>query len=130
MNIQEQIKGNNKIGELFGNLFLIRNQIHLNHLKITGNGSYAGHIALNEFYDQLVDMIDGLIESYQGKYGIIQITIPNHTNMDSIMILEKLASLTDDGSYHRIFKDTYLQNQIDELTTLTYKTLYKLKNLK
>jgi len=43
-----------------------RNAFHVLHLKVTGDGSYAAHKALNEFYDQLPDFADTLIEGYQG----------------------------------------------------------------
>jgi len=43
-----------------------RNSFHKLHLKVTGEGSYAAHKALNKFYDQLPDFIDTLMEGYQG----------------------------------------------------------------
>lgn len=116
--------------DFFGKLFQIRNQIHIRHLRISGTGSYAGHIALHDFYDQILSLTDDLIESYQGKYGIINLTVKESSDVEPIKILEELAKLTDDGSVYNMFKETWIQNQIDEISTLTYKTLYKLKNLK
>jgi hypothetical protein len=43
-----------------------RNSFHKLHLKVTGEGSYAAHIALGEFYDGLPGHADTLIEGYQG----------------------------------------------------------------
>jgi DNA-binding ferritin-like protein len=43
-----------------------RTSIHKLHLKVTGEGSFAAHKALNEFYDALPDHADTLIEGYQG----------------------------------------------------------------
>jgi hypothetical protein len=43
-----------------------RNSFHKLHLKVTGEGSYAAHKALNTFYDQLPDFVDSLMEGYQG----------------------------------------------------------------
>ena len=43
-----------------------RNSFHKLHLKVTGEGSYAAHKALNTFYDQLPDFVDTLMEGYQG----------------------------------------------------------------
>lgn len=117
-------------GKFFGKLFQLRDEIHLNHLRVSGVGSYATHKALNEFYDGILDLIDSLIESYQGKYGIIDIEIPNSSKSDSIKCLEELVKLTDHGSVYNMFTETWIQNQIDEISTLTYQTLYKLKNLK
>lgn len=43
-----------------------RNSFHKLHLKVTGEGSYAAHKALNNFYDKLPDFVDSLMEGYQG----------------------------------------------------------------
>lgn len=119
-----------KPGDFFGKLFQLRDEIHLNHLRITGPGSFATHSALNGFYTDVLDLIDGLVESYQGKYGIVDITIPSSKASDSIKCLEELVKLTDSGSAYSMFNETWMQNQIDEISTLAYSTLYKLKNLK
>jgi hypothetical protein len=39
---------------------------HRLHLKVTGDGSYAAHKALGDFYDGLHGHADTLIEGYQG----------------------------------------------------------------
>lgn len=119
-----------KATDFFGRLFQLRDEIHLNHLSVKGPGAFAAHIALNSFYGDVLELIDSLIESYQGKYGIVDITIPNSTKGDSIKCLEELAKLTDGGPAYSMFSETWIQNQLDEISTLTYQTLYKLKNLK
>jgi hypothetical protein len=43
-----------------------RNSFHILHLKVTGEGSYAAHKALNTLYDQIPDFVDTLMEGYQG----------------------------------------------------------------
>ncbi len=43
-----------------------RTSIHKLHLKVTGEGSFAAHTALNELYDALPGHADTLIEGYQG----------------------------------------------------------------
>jgi len=43
-----------------------RSTFHKLHLKVTGEGSYAAHKALNDLYDALPDFADSLIEGYQG----------------------------------------------------------------
>jgi hypothetical protein len=39
---------------------------HRLHLKVKGDGSYAAHKALNDFYDGLHGHADTLVEGYQG----------------------------------------------------------------
>jgi DNA-binding ferritin-like protein len=43
-----------------------RTSFHKLHLKVTGDGSFAAHKALNELYDALPDFADTLVEGYQG----------------------------------------------------------------
>jgi hypothetical protein len=134
INISKQIakpaNKNVKVSDFFGKLFQIRDQIHLTHLNISGIGSYASHKALNEFYDGILDLTDSLIESYQGKYGILDISVPMSEKVDAIEAIENLVRLVDGGSVYIMFKETWIQNQLDEISTLAYQTLYKLKNLK
>lgn len=123
------VNKNNTPEKFFGKLFQIRDQIHLTHLKVSGIGSFASHKALNEFYDEILDLTDGLIESYQGKYGLLNITIESSTVVDPISTLKELTKLTESTAYN-MFKETWVQNQLDEISQLTYQTLYKLQNLK
>ena len=58
------------ITKFFSKLFESREMTHVYHLQITGEGSYAGHKALDEYYNEVLDLIDDLIETYQGQYEI------------------------------------------------------------
>ena len=56
------------MNEYIGTLFQSRNQAHIFHLQTT---SYAKHKALNKYYEDIIDVIDGLVEAYQGAgFGI------------------------------------------------------------
>ena len=61
--------GNEDFCEMVCNILHSRNQAHVFHLQTQ---SFAEHNALNNYYDGVVDLFDGIIESYQGKYGIIK----------------------------------------------------------
>jgi hypothetical protein len=56
----------NMVAALAMELMNARNSFHKLHLKVTGEGSYAAHIAIGEFYDGLPGHADTLVESYQG----------------------------------------------------------------
>ena len=43
-------------------------QAHIFHL---GTKSFAEHMALNGYYSSIDKLVDGIIESYQGKYGLL-----------------------------------------------------------
>lgn len=117
--------------QFFGKLFQLRNQIHLFHLSVKGPGAYAAHVATNGFYDEILDLTDGFIESYQGKYGLVSINIPSASSEDALSTIKAFARLVDGGSVYKMFEgDTWLQNQLDEMSALAYQTIYKLENLK
>ena len=56
------------LGQFISTLFASRTQAHVFHLQ---TNSFAAHKALNEYYDGIIDLADGIAESIQGKYGII-----------------------------------------------------------
>ena len=51
---------------LASELMNARTSFHKLHLKVTGVGSFASHLALNELYDALPGHADNLVEQYQG----------------------------------------------------------------
>jgi hypothetical protein len=107
-----------------------RTQVHTLHLQTK---SYPEHIALNEYYDGIGDLVDGIIESYQGKYDIIQgyksYDLVNYKSTEST--INYLKGLDDKVQKLRgCCKDTFIQNQIDNVNELINSTLYKLRFLK
>lgn len=121
------------IGEMIGLLFLSRDLAHRAHLKATGPGSYAAHMALGSFYDEVIDLADKLAETYQGRKGIIKdIPLVEHDGEEDIVaVLEQHLKFLEDNRFDAIPKtDTPLQNIVDEVVGLYLSTLYKLKNLK
>jgi hypothetical protein len=56
----------------FSKLFESREMAHVYHLQVRGDeGSHAAHTALGEYYEGILDLIDTVIETYQGQYGIV-----------------------------------------------------------
>jgi DNA-binding ferritin-like protein len=114
--------------------FHSRTQAHVFHLGVKGPGSFAAHSALNIYYDEIVALIDGLVESYQGKYGLIKFQSVNglDTNCDIkniISYFEKLCVALEKLRKDSKLQDTWIQNQIDNISELLYSTKYKLVNL-
>jgi DNA-binding ferritin-like protein len=114
--------------------FHSRTQAHEFHLGVKGPGAFAVHSALNTYYDEIVGIIDGLVESYQGKYGLIKFQPVNglDTNCDIkniIAYFQKLCVALDKLRQDEKLKASYIQNQIDGIEELLYSTKYKLENL-
>lgn len=60
-----------KIGMCAASMLEAANAFHFLHLKIKGQGGYAAHIALNELYEALPDLVDTVIEGYQGAAEVL-----------------------------------------------------------
>lgn len=117
---------------LFSKLFEAREMAHIYHLQVRGDeGSYASHMALGSFYEGVLELIDDLIETYQGQYGIVDgydiIDTKDTKTKDKVDYFEELATYIKSGRKCISQEDTHLHNIIDEVVALTYKTLFKLK---
>lgn len=117
------------MGEMIMRLLHARTNAHVLHLKAT---SYAKHVALNEFYDALVPLVDNLAETYQGAHGLIQNYPPRYTPVDDpVALVSGLGTWVEDKRYECCeAEETCLQNIIDEIIALCRATTYKLKVLK
>jgi DNA-binding ferritin-like protein len=118
--------------DLISMLLHSRTQTHSFHLGVT---SYAAHKALQKYYESIVDMIDTISESYQGKYGLVKFKSVSGLDTDSdieniISYFEKMAKYVASKRTDDSVKDSFIQNEIDNIEVLIYSTLYKLKNLK
>jgi hypothetical protein len=114
--------------------FHSRTQAHVFHLGVKGTGSFAVHKALQEYYEGIIEIVDGLVESYQGKYGLIKFQPVNglDTNCEIeniIKYFEKLCGALEKIRTDKKLQDTWIQNQIDNISELLYSTKYKLVNL-
>jgi DNA-binding ferritin-like protein len=120
--------------KLISTLLESRNQAHIFHWQTTGVGSYAAHIALNNYYDALPDLVDVLVESYQGKHGIITGYMPadkfDEYSKETAVKYFKALAIYVEWAYDKIDTvDTYILNQVDNIKELLYSTIYKLENL-
>jgi hypothetical protein len=112
-----------------GHLFLARDVAHSVHLNTR---SFAKHSALNEFYDEIIELADKYAEAYQGRKGLIgPIALMSARKTGNIVeFLEDSLEQVEDMRYKMVDKtDTALQNIIDEIVGLYLSTLYKLKFL-
>lgn len=106
--------------------FAVRTAAHLLHLT---SSSYSQHVALGDFYDALMGLVDRYAEVYMGVEGHVK-TFPSKTppNDTPIGLLEDYlefvqAEQGDDES-------EALENILAEIEELTAQTLYKLRFLK
>lgn len=117
-----------KAAELVMRCFHARTAAHVFHL---GTKSYAEHKALNDFYDEIVDLVDTFAETYQGLYGLLPLNGTAYApGMNPKAMLAGLLGWIQANRYEAAAKtDTALQNIIDEVVALIAQTSYKLKFL-
>ena len=120
--------------KLISTLMASRDQAHIFHWQTEGEGSFARHSALNAYYDAIPGLTDALVESYQGKHGIIKGYSPAEKFEDNtgneLKYFKALAQFVE-RAYDKLDpKDTYILNQMDNVKELVYSTIYKLENLK
>ena len=128
--VEDDSESNDDFCEMVCNILHSRNQAHVFHLQTK---SYAEHIALNGYYDAVVALFDGIVESYQGKYGIIKnfktFKVEQYrNNKKTISYFERLLDIIEEN--RDSVDDSYIQNQIDTVQELINSTIYKLKFLK
>lgn len=103
---------------------------HLMHFK---SKSYSEHVALGAYYDEIPELIDGLVESIQGAYETIIDPYPamfgNGNNDDPLAYMISLRNYVRDYR-QQMPQDSEIQNEIDNVANLLNTTVYKLKFLK
>ena len=118
-----------KCNDFIGMLFLARDVAHSVHLNTR---SFSKHMALNTFYDEIIELADGFAEAYQGRHGLIgPISLMSAKKTTNIVeFLKDQLEEIEAGRYDVCKKeDTPLQNLIDGIIELYLSTLYKLRFL-
>jgi hypothetical protein len=128
--IKEQKQSKTTFVSLVSLLLDSQRQIHIFHLQTK---SFAEHKALQDYYDAIGDIVDALVESYQGKYGIITgwKSFQSQDYQSTEQVINYFKTISNEiKSVYDIVKDSYIQNQLDEIEQLINSTLYKLRFLK
>ena len=126
---EESSNHNEDFCEMVCQLLHSQTQVHIFHL---GTKSYAEHKALQKYYESVDDLTDGLVESYQGKYGLLNNykSYKTQSYKNKNQVLKYFTGLLNTIEEKRdCCDDSYIQNQIDTVQELIYSTMYKLKFL-
>lgn len=115
------------VEEFVSSLFEIEVNIHIAHLQTT---SYAEHKALNDVYEDIVELRDRFIESYQGKYGIIK-GYKSFSIKEGLQPINYLKNFISQFEKYRLtLEQGYLQQICDDILELLNSAVYKLTYLK
>ena len=114
------------IEDLVARAFAIRDAAHLAHWA---TDSFAKHMTLGEFYDSVIEKIDGIVEAYQGWYDLLkpvkQFILPEG---------DITVQIGEEAAWVSKYRDELgkgnpmLENLLDDYTQLFSSTYYKLRH--
>lgn len=112
--------------QLISRCFAARTAAHIAHLKTK---HYACHVALNEFYDGVIDAVDEFAECYQGVFGVIP-SYPNcMCSSGELTPIKELREWLVENRAKVARDQRELENLVDEITAVCDRAIYKIVNL-
>lgn len=127
--IEAQHKGADPVMQFVMCLLHSVTNAHILHLSTT---SYSTHKALQNFYEEIGDLVDSFVEAFQGKYGLLtdyksDYSVPSNPIDYMNYLKAEVEKLRRDPKFPQ---DSELQNEVDTIANLINSTLYKLRFLK
>lgn len=118
-----------EIGTFIGELFSFNSSLKLYHWHVSGEGSYAQHMALDQALESLLDTIDRITETTYALVGDIDIVIPETKNPKNI-VKHTADFYTYVGKHRDLFPENFSQAIIDDYQEALQQLNYRLKRLK
>lgn len=116
------------IEELVGRVFAARNIAHLQHFTTR---SYAQHMALGEFYEDVISALDELVECYQGQFDVIgDVEVPMPDVEDVTAYLRDESDWIEANCEEIAADSQSIANLVDNLVSVYTRTVYKLERFK
>lgn len=120
---------NQSISAFIGELFSFNSSLKLFHWSVTGAGSYASHMALDEAIGSLLDVIDRITETTYALVGELKITIPETKTPSDI--IKHVSDFYQHIEKHRdLFPENFSQSIIDDYQETLQQLLFRLERLK
>lgn len=117
------------IEQYFGTLQQSTVEAWRKHLKVSKKSQ---HETLNDFYEDIVEVVDKLIEDYMSIHGKVENyeNLLSEKDMDALKYLETLRKFTREGA-DKLFDedDTELFSDVDNILSVMDTAIYKLKEL-
>ena len=116
------------IEEFFGTLQESVVMTWRKHLKTK---KYSSHMALDEYYKEAPELIDALIEAWQGTHDKVEeyVDLLKDNDFDTAVdYLTELRKITKEG--RDLMDSSELESDVDSILSLIDSVIYKLKELK
>jgi hypothetical protein len=119
------------VSKFISKLLESREMAQVYHWTVKGDmGSHAAHLALQTYYEEVIEFIDDIVEIYQGQYGLIEgydiIDTTDSKSKDRLDYFKEIVEFVKSDRKCIKAEDTHIHNIVDELIALQYKTIYKL----
>ena len=117
------------IQEFFGTLQQSTVEAWKKHLKVSKKSE---HETLNDFYEDIVDVVDSLIEDYMSIHGKVEdyVNLLSEKEMTALEYLETLREFTRESADELLDEDdTELFSDVDNILSVMDTAIYKLKEL-
>lgn len=111
----------------FAKLFEISETAKAIHLQQKSKNGFV-HSAMGDLYDKASGLADKIYETYCGLYGTCVISFGSKpSDTEPLAYVKACYNYID--SNRSIFKESFIQNNIDEVQSLLAHTMYKLQNV-
>lgn len=117
-----------KVEELFGTLQQSVVSTWRKHLKTT---KYSLHMALDEFYKEMPEKVDKLIEDYIGAHDNLEeyVNILDGKEMDALEYLNAIHDICKAGRQQFLEGDSALESDMDDILSFIDGVIYKVRQL-
>ena len=117
--------------ELVSRVFYVRNLAHFAHWRSRGEGSYAKHKALGEFYPAVIEAIDPIVEALMALHDMIDsIPVPKNPSSDILKCLQADVAWIEEHHEDICQGSRAVANLIDTLTGVYLDAIYNLRYLR
>ncbi|MBD8346480.1 MULTISPECIES: DUF5856 family protein [unclassified Dysgonomonas] len=117
-----------EVGAFLGKIVSFNNSLKLYHWHVTGVGSYAKHIALDQALEGLYEATDRLVETTYAMAGDINIVIPE-TKIPTDIVNHACGFYDVVEEAREYFSEAFTQAIIDDYHEALQQMLYRLKRL-
>lgn len=116
------------MGQFFGRMNSFNSSLKLYHWHVSGHGSYAEHMALDQALESLGDVLDRIVETSYAMYGSFDIVIPETPTPRNIVAHAEDFYKFIDG-HRELFGENFTAAILDDYQETIQQLLYRLKRL-
>lgn len=117
-----------EVSVVFGKIFSFNSCLKLIHWHVTGKGSYAAHLSLDQAIETLLDVTDRLVETGYALLGDLDIVIPETKRPDDFVgYIEAFYAYVE--HQRKLFSDAFVQSILDDYQEGIQQLLFRLKRL-